>query len=105
MSNLSMVSTLKPSMTDDSYEWAPTDMNESKHGLISRGCGLLCYVMSTWLMSTCANSNAFSSYFPTAHRPTAGLYLQGLLTQFHCSMKLNLILTCVTSYQFFFRAP
>src|SRR6202167_1188063 len=78
-----------------------TDMR----GLISRGCGLLCYVMSTWLMSICANSNAFSSDFPTAHRPTAGLYLQGLLTQFHCSMKSNLILTCVTSYQFFFRAP
>src|ERR1700683_3283950 len=74
-------------------------------GLISRGCGLLCYVMSTWLMSTCANSNAFSSDFPTAHRPTAGLYLQGLLAQFHCSVKLNIFLTCVKSYPFFFRAP
>ena len=39
------------------------------------------------------------------HLTRAGLYLQGLLAQFHCSMKLNLILTCVTSYQFLFRAP
>ena len=40
-----------------------------------------------------------------AHGLTAGLYLQGLLTQFYCSMKLNLIVACMTCYQFFSECP
>src|SRR5882762_1223549 len=40
---------------------------------------MLCYVMSTWPMSICGNSNAFGNVFPTAHRPTASLYLHGFL--------------------------
>ena len=36
--------------------------------LVSYPVAVDCYVMST-----CANSHAFSSDFPMAHRPTAGL--------------------------------
>ena len=33
--------------------------------------------------------------FLTTHRPTAGLYLNGSLTQFYYSIKLNFIVACV----------
>ena len=44
----------------------------------------------------CGNSNAFGNGFLTAHRPTAGLYLDGSLTQLYCSIELNIIVACVT---------
>ena len=53
---------------------------------------MLCYIMSMWLMSTCT----FGNGFPMAHRPTTGLYLHGFFTHFYCSVKLNLIVACVT---------
>ena len=53
----------------------------------------------------CGNSNTFGNGFFMAHRPTAGLSLDGSLTQLYCSMELNLIVACVTWYKNFLRAP
>ena len=44
----------------------------------------------------CGNSNAFGNGILTAHRPTAGLSLDGSLAQLYCSIELNLIVACVT---------
>ena len=40
-----------------------------------------------------------------AHRPTAGLYLHGFLTQSYCSIRLNIIVACVRCYQIFLEHP
>ena len=64
---------------------------------------MLCYVHVAYICPHVPTQTLLVVIFPWLIDP--GLYLQGLLTQFHHSMKLNLILTCVTSYQFLFRAP
>ena len=55
---------------------------------------MLCYVHMAYV--PCGNSNAFGNGFLTAHRPTAGLSLDGSLTQLYCGIELNLIVACVT---------
>jgi len=46
---------------------------------------MLCYVHVAYVHIR--HSNTFGNCFPTAHGPTAGLRLQGFLSQFYCSIK------------------
>jgi hypothetical protein len=81
-------------------EWEGRDESEMCYEsliywLISHGCG--CYVMlCPHGLCPCGNSNAFGNGFLTAHKPTAGLSLDGSLTQLYCSIELNRIVACVT---------